>query len=123
MWGGALYPASCNLVDVPQYDNQGRQVIEVRKTEIFDAWFKNLVDKRAKARIQARIDRMETGNFGDTRSIGKGVRELRIHHGPGYRVYFTQRGPVIVILLCGGEKRTQRADISKAQGLANKLED
>ena len=77
---------------------------------------------RAKARIQARIDRMEVGNFGDTRPVGKGVRELRIHYSPGYRVYFVQRGSVVVMLLCGGEKKTQQADISKARELAGELE-
>lgn len=96
-------------------------MIDVRKTEIFTAWFENLEDKRAKARVQVRIDRMQTGNFGDTRSVGKGVRELRIHHGPGYRVYFAQRGSVVVVLLCGGEKKSQQADIVKAQELAARL--
>ena len=65
---------------------------------------------------------MEVGNFGDTRPVGKGVRELRIHYGPGYRVYFMQRGSVVVVLLCGGEKKTQQADISKARELAGELE-
>ena len=64
---------------------------------------------------------MQTGNFGDTRSVGKGVRELRIHYGPGYRVYFAQRGSVVVVLLCGGEKNSQQADIVKAQELAARL--
>ena len=63
------------------------------------------------------------GNFGDVRPVGGGISELRIHYGPGYRVYFVQRGPVIVILLCGGDKKTQHADIAKAKELADKLED
>ena len=98
-------------------------MIEVRKTELFTTWFGNLGDKRAKARIQARIDRMEIGNFGDVQPVGKGVSELRIHYGPGYRVYFVRRGPVVIVLLCGGDKKTQQADISKAKELAGQLGD
>ena len=97
--------------------------MEIRKTEIFVGWLDNLRDSRAKARIIARLDRMEMGNFGDIRPVGGGVNELRIHYGPGYRVYFVQRGPVVVVLLCGGDKRTQQADIAKAKMLADKLED
>jgi putative addiction module killer protein len=97
--------------------------MEIRKTEIFVDWLDNLRDSRAKARIIARLDRMEMGNFGDKRPVGGGVNELRIHYGPGYRVYFVQRGPVVVVLLCGGAKRTQQADIVKAKELADKLED
>ena len=97
--------------------------MEIRKTEIFVDWLDNLRDNRAKARIIARIDRMEMGNFGDVRPVGDGVNELRIHYGTGYRVYFARRGPVVVILLCGGDKKTQRADIAKAKKLADKLED
>ena len=97
--------------------------MEIRKTEIFVDWLDNLRDSRAKARIIARIDRMEMGNFGDVRPVGDGVNELRIHYGTGYRVYFARRGPVVVILLCGGDKKTQRADIAKAKKLADKLED
>ena len=70
-------------------------------TEVFDAWFETLRDKQAARRIQARIDRAEEGNFGDCKPVGEGVSEMRIHHGPGYRVYFTQRGMEIVILLAG----------------------
>lgn len=97
--------------------------MEIRKTEIFVDWFDNLRDNRAKARIIARLDRMEMGNFGDMRQVGGGVNELRIHYGPGYRVYYTQRGPVVVVLLCGGNKKTQHADIAKAKRLAGELED
>ncbi|QUY41041.1 type II toxin-antitoxin system RelE/ParE family toxin [Acaryochloris marina] len=79
-------------------------MIEVRQTDIFANWFKKLRDRKAKARIQARIDRIEIGNFGDVAPVGEGVSELRIHYGPGYRVYFIQRGPVVVILLSGGDK-------------------
>ena len=97
--------------------------MEIRKTEIFVDWLDNLRNSRAKARIIARLDRMEMGNFGDVRPVGGGVSELRIHYGPGYRVYFLRRGPVVVILLCGGDKKTQHADIAKAKLLARKLED
>jgi putative addiction module killer protein len=82
-----------------------------------------LADRRAKVRIQARIDRMELGNFGDVAPVGEGVNELRIHYGPGYRVYFVQRGPIVVVLLSGGNKSAQTADIKKAKELAQQLED
>ena len=98
-------------------------MIEIRKTEIFADWLNGLRDRRAKARIQARIDRLERGHFGDVTSVGEGVSELRIFYGPGYRVYFVQRGPVVVILLSGGDKSTQDSDIVKAKELAKKLED
>ena len=97
--------------------------MEIRKTEIFVDWLEGLRDSRAKARIITRLDRMEMGNFGDVKPVGGGVNELRIHYGPGYRVYFVRRGPVVVILLCGGDKRRQHADIAKAKKLADKLED
>ena len=98
-------------------------MLEVRQTEIFANWFKRLRDRRAKARIQARIDRLEMGHFGDVSPVGGGVSELRIHYGPGYRVYFVQRGLVIVVLLCGGDKSSQNSDITKAKKLARQLED
>ena len=98
-------------------------MLEVRQTEIFANWFKGLKDRRAKAGVQARIDRLEMGNFGDVSPVGEGVSELRIHYGPGYRVYFVQRGLVIVVLLCGGDKSSQNSDITKAKELARQLED
>ena len=98
-------------------------MLEVRQTEIFANWFKGLKDRRAKARVQARIDRLEMGNFGDVSPVGEGVSELRIHYGPGYRVYFVQRGLVFVVLLCGGDKSSQNSDITKAKKLARQLED
>jgi putative addiction module killer protein len=98
-------------------------MIEVRKTDIFTKWFENLKDRRAKARIQARIDRMEMGNFGDVGPVGQGVSELRIFYGPGYRVYFIQPAPVLVILLCGGDKSSQQSDIAKAGEIAKQLEE
>ena len=98
-------------------------MIEIRKTEIFTKWFDGLKDRRAKARIQARIDRMEMGNFGDAAPVGQGVSELRIFYGPGYRVYFIQRGSVVVILLSGGDKSTQNADIRRAKELAEQMKE
>ncbi len=98
-------------------------MIEVRKTDVFTNWFNDLRDKRAKARIQARIDRLEAGHFGDVAPVGEGVSELRIFYGPGYRVYFVKQGSAVVILLSGGDKSTQNADIINAKELAKQLED
>lgn len=92
-------------------------------TEVFDAWFSSLRDKQAARRIQVRIDRAELGNFGDHKSVGEGVLEMRVHHGPGFRVYFTLRGLEIVILLAGGDKSTQTKDIQTAQNLARQLKE
>jgi putative addiction module killer protein len=97
-------------------------MIEVRQTEVFAKWFEGLKDRRAKARVQARIDRMEMGNFGDVAPVGEGVSELRIHYGSGYRVYFVQRALVVVVLLSGGDKSSQDSDIKKAKELAKQLE-
>jgi putative addiction module killer protein len=93
-------------------------MLEVRQTGQFRAWLRRLKDSNAVARIVARIRRMEQGNFGDTRSVGAGVMELRIDYGPGYRMYYVNRGAEIVILLCGGDKRTQQQDIRRAHALA-----
>jgi len=98
-------------------------MIEIRQTEVFANWLANLRDRKAKARVQVRIDRMETGNFGDVAPVGQGVSEMRIFYGPGHRVYFVQKGTVVIILLCGGDKSTQSHDINKAKELANQLED
>jgi putative addiction module killer protein len=98
-------------------------MIEVRQTEVFASWFANLRDRKAKARVQVRIDRMEVGNFGDVAPVGQAISEMRIAYGPGYRVYFVQKGPIIVILLCGGDKSSQSSDIIKAKAIANQLED
>jgi putative addiction module killer protein len=97
-------------------------MLDIRTTEIFDAWFDRLNDRIAKRRIQARIDRLAMGNRGDWKSAGSPVMEMRIDHGPGYRVYFVQRGEVLVILLSGGDKSTQDADIRAAHGLLNSLD-
>ena len=91
---------------------------EIRQTEIFRNWLTHLTDLRAKARIQARIDRLALGNPGDVKTVGEGISELRIDSGPGYRVYFTRRGRVLVILLCGGDKDSQDRDIKRAKALA-----
>ncbi|MGB8145332.1 MAG: type II toxin-antitoxin system RelE/ParE family toxin [Chromatiaceae bacterium] len=96
-------------------------MIEIRKTERFAEWFAGLRDRQARSRIQARIDRAEIGNFGDCRPVGNGVSEMRIHYGPGFRVYFIQRGKALVILLAGGDKQTQDQDIATAIELARQL--
>lgn len=93
-------------------------MVELIKTDVFNDWLDDLRDSKAKARIGARIDRLITGNPGDVKPVGEGISEMRIDYGPGYRVYFTQRGIVVAILLCGGDKRTQDADIAKAKKLA-----
>jgi putative addiction module killer protein len=98
-------------------------MIEVRKTDVFTNWFNNLRDKRAKARIQVRIDRLEIGHFGDVAPVGEGVSELRIFYGPGYRVYFVKQGLAVVILLSGGDKNSQSSDIIQAKELAKQLEE
>lgn len=97
-------------------------MIDVRQTTIFREWLEGLADRRAVERIAQRIVRMQAGLFGDVKSVGSGVSELRIDYGPGYRVYFVQRGPVLIILLCGDAKRTQKRDIARAQALAAELE-
>jgi putative addiction module killer protein len=96
-------------------------VIEVRQTEIFARWLANLRDGRARARINARIRRLSVGNAGDTKLVGGGVSEMRIDYGPGYRVYFVRHGEALVILVAGGDKRTQSHDIAMAIKLARDL--
>jgi putative addiction module killer protein len=96
-------------------------MIEIRKTDHFLEWFESLKDIRVRAKIQARIDRAVLGNLGDCQPVGEGVSEMRIHFGAGYRVYFTQHGDSLIFLIAGGDKSTQRKDISKAIELAGKL--
>jgi putative addiction module killer protein len=96
-------------------------VIEVRQTEAYAEWFARLRDRQARARIDARIRRLSLGNPGDVKPIGEGVSELRIDYGPGYRVYFVQRGKTLIVLLAGGDKRTQHRDINTAIALARGL--
>ena len=96
-------------------------MIEIRKTEIFAKWLDGLDDIRARARILVRIERLAEGNPGDVKSVGEGVSELRVDYGPGYRVYYKKRGRSVVILLAGGDKRTQTKDIKTALRLAKNL--
>ena len=96
-------------------------MIEVRQTETFSRWLLKLRDLRARARVQARIDRLEFGNPGDVKPVGEGVSEMRVDYGPGYRVYFIQKGSELVILLAGGDKQSQSKDIQAARNLAKHL--
>jgi putative addiction module killer protein len=93
----------------------------MRKTELFGRWLDSLRDLRARARVQARLERLAGGNPGDVKPVGGGVSEMRINYGAGYRVYFTQRGRDLVVLLAGGDKSTQAADIRTAVRLARNL--
>lgn len=93
----------------------------VLKTNVFAAWLDGLKDLRARARVQVRIERLIGGNPGDVEPVGEGVSELRIHYGPGYRVYFKKQGDELVILLAGGVKGTQSSDIKTALRLAREL--
>ncbi len=92
--------------------------MQIVQSDVFTAWLDNVKDERAAARIVTRIRRMEIGNPGDVRSVGDGVSEIRIDYGPGYRVYFARRGKTLVILLCGGDKKSQRKDIAVAKRMA-----
>ena len=93
-------------------------MVEIIKSATFDRWFRKLRDPKAKARIQMRIRRLGLGNPGDVQPIGSGLSEMRINYGPGYRVYYMKSGSVLVVRLCGGDKRTQQTDINKAKRLA-----
>jgi putative addiction module killer protein len=96
-------------------------MIEVRQTESYERWFAKLRDRQARARIDTRIRRLSLGNPGDVAPVGEGVSELRVDYGPGYRIYFVRRGETVVILLAGGDKRTQARDIRTALDLARGL--
>jgi len=96
-------------------------MLQIRKTETFAGWLDGLRDVRARARVQVRIERLAAGNPGDVAPVGEGVSELRIDYGPGYRVYFKKQGREVVILLAGGDKRTQSVDIKTALRLARNL--
>jgi putative addiction module killer protein len=98
-------------------------VFEILQSETFLRWRSGLKDRMALARINARVRRLADGNPGDTKLLREGVSELRIDHGPGYRVYFTRRGPVVLVLLIGGDKRTQDADIERAITMAKEWKD
>jgi putative addiction module killer protein len=96
-------------------------MIEVRQTAVYAEWFAGLRDRQAKTRIDIRIRRLSLGNAGDVKPVGEGVSELRVSYGPGYRVYFVQRGELLVVLLAGGDKSTQARDIRMAKELARDL--
>ena len=96
-------------------------MVEIRKTELFAKWIDNLRDIQAKARVLVRIERLASGNAGDVKPVGEGISEMRINYGPGYRVYFTKRGSELIILLAGGDKSSQTADIKVALRLVSKL--
>ena len=97
-------------------------MIEVRQTTRFATWLAGLRDERARARILKRLDRAQGGNLGDVAPVGEGVSEMRIFYGPGYRVYFVRRGSELIVLLCGGDKSTQDADLQEAKALAREIE-
>lgn len=92
-------------------------MVELKQTETFRKWRSRLRDERARALIASRLDRLAQGHAGDVESVGDGISELRIHYGPGYRIYFQQRGNTIIVLLCGGDKSTQAKDIKAAKRL------
>lgn len=96
-------------------------MIEVRQTTRFATWLAGLRDERARARILKRLDRAKDGNLGDVAPVGAGVSEMRVFYGPGYRVYFIQRGSELIVLLCGGDKSTQDADIAEAKSMAEEI--
>lgn len=111
----------CTIVDNWTAFLDTVRMVEIVRSQTFVRWLKRLKDRRAIAKIVQRIDRLSLGNFGDVKSVGGGVSELRIDYGPGYRLYFVQRGNgEIVILLCGGTKKQQNADIARAQAMAKK---
>lgn len=94
-------------------------MIELKQTAAFRKWYAKLRDERAATAVASRLDRLAFGHVGDAEPVGKGVSELRIHYGPGYRVYFQRRGDTIIVLLCGGDKSTQSRDIKAALRLAD----
>lgn len=98
-------------------------MITVRQTEVFKKWFNKIKDNKTQMIITARLRRLSVGNFGDSKTLGQSLSELRIDYGPGYRIYFTQKGKEIVILLSGGDKSTQESDIKKARKLLENLEE
>ena len=97
-------------------------VYQIRQTSIFAKWLASLRDAKGKARILARLESCRLGHLGDTKAVGGGIKELRIHSGPGYRVYFVQRRKVVLLLLCGGSKSSQPRDIERAKRLLAELD-
>lgn len=98
-------------------------MLEVVQSATFARWLSKLADRQARSRVLVRLKRLAANNVGDVKPVGQGVSEMRIDYGPGYRVYFTRRGPVIVVLLCGGTKSTQQADIKRAIEIAKSWRD
>lgn len=96
-------------------------MLEVRQTDVYAKWFSRLRDREAKVRIDIRIRRLSLGNPGDVKAVGEGVLELRIDHGPGYRVYFMRKGSDFILLLAGGDKTSQESDIREARALARQF--
>ena len=94
-------------------------MFEIKQTETYQKWRTRLKDERARALIASRLDRLAFGHAGDVEPVGQGISELRIHYGPGYRIYFQKRGNTMIILLCGGDKSTQAKDIKAAKRLAD----
>jgi putative addiction module killer protein len=120
--GGQVRPSSPSASAGKTVAHRLHSIIpEILRTPVFTEWLRGLRDARAKARIALRIDRLALDNPGDVKSVGGGVSEMRIDYGPGYRVYFTRRSGVLVILLCGGDKKSQDRDIARAQALAASL--
>ena len=98
-------------------------MVELLRTPDFDKWLSRLKDRRAIARIADRLDRLAMGNPGDVKPVGEGISELRIAYGPGYRLYYMQKGSIVILLLCGGDKSSQSKDIKNAKALAEKWKD
>jgi putative addiction module killer protein len=96
-------------------------MFEILTTDAFDRWLSDLADERAKTKIASRVARLGFGNAGDVKPVGLGVSEMRVHHGPGYRVYYKQTEKTIIVILCGGDKSTQDSDIKRAKEMAAKL--
>jgi len=96
-------------------------VFHIQQTDVFSAWLADLRDAKGKARIVARVESARLGNLGDVKSLGGGVSEMRVHIGPGYRLYFARTGKIVLLLLCGGDKSTQKRDIEKAKALRKEL--
>lgn len=116
-------PTICPSTMVDTADNHGLQsrMFTILQSGTFQEWMAD-VNREARARIDVRIRRAELGNLGDVQSVGKGVSEMRINYGPGYRVYFTQRGQALILLLCGGDKGSQKRDIKRAQQMVADLD-
>lgn len=110
------------MVDTTEKPEQNGPLLQISKTDRFEAWFLSLRDRMAQRRIQARIDRLSFGNAGQGRALTGGVSEMKIDVGPGYRIYYTQRGGLLIVLLCGGDKSTQVDDIKIALKMALELE-